>query len=259
MSADPEVPPAPPLRAIREAWLRRAIERLEADPAVSAAGLVGSLGRGDADDWSDIDLLIVVPDGQVGQYADEARLPGSEQAIWSIDARHNTPRGAGAIGVRYVIDGLPLHVDWYVYPLSRAAWVSDARVIFDRHGLPRLNETFYEHQEKREIQPPTPKAANAHRLLQVSLVPVAGKHVARRSPDAGRMVHFVGGPHAPEASPAEHLAMLRQLPVHHREEASKEMLAANSRYLDLVEATLQTGPPGQKEGKHSPDAGHHHP
>jgi hypothetical protein len=238
MSADPKVPPAPRLRAIREAWLGRAIGRLGADPAVRAAGLVGSLGRGDADDWSDIDLLIVVPDGQVDQYADAARLPGSEQAIWSIDARHNAPRGAGAIGVRYVIDGLPLHVDWYVYPRSRAAWVADAKVIFDCDGLSRLNDTFHEHQEKREVQPPTPKAANAHRLLQVSLVPVAGKYVARRSPDAGRMVEFVGGPHAPEASPGEHLAILRRLLVQHRDEAPQEMLAASSRYLDLVEAVL---------------------
>jgi predicted nucleotidyltransferase len=238
MSADPKGPPAPRLRAIREAWLGRTIGCLEADPAVSAAGLVGSLGRGDADDWSDIDLLIVVPDGQVDQYADVTRLPWSEQVTWSIDARHNAPRGAGAIGARYVIDGLPLHVDWYVYPISRAAWVADAKVIFDRDGLPRLNDTFYEHQEKREVQPPAPKAANAHRLLQLSLVPVAGKYVARRSPGAGRMVEFVGGPHAPEASPEEHLAMLRRLLVRYRDEAPAEMLAANSRYLDLIEAVL---------------------
>jgi predicted nucleotidyltransferase len=155
MSEDPEVPPAPRLRAIREAWLRRATGHLEADPAVSAAGLVGSLGRGDADDWSDIDLLIVVPDGQVSHYADQTR-----------------------------------------------------------------------------------KAASAHRLLQLSLIPVAGKYVARRSSDAGRMVQFVGGPHAPEASPAEHLATLRQLLVQHSEETPQEMLAANSSYLDLVAAAL---------------------
>src|SRR5579871_1504651 len=186
MSAASEAPPAPRLRALREAWLHRAFEGLEADPAVSAAGLAGSLGRGDADDWSDVDLLIVVPDGQVGRYASVTRLPGYAQAVWSVDARHNAPRGAGAISVDYVVDDLPLHVDWYVYPLSRAAWVSDAKVVFDRRGLPRLNDTFYQHQERREPQPPTSKAANAHRLLQLSLIPVAGKLIARRSPDAAR-------------------------------------------------------------------------
>ena len=116
MSANPEVPAAPRLRAIREAWLERAVERLEADPAISAAGFVGSLGRGDADDWSDIALLLGVPDDQLDPYAAATHLPGSDLVTWSIDSRPNAPRGAGAIGVRYVIDGLPLHVDWYVYP-----------------------------------------------------------------------------------------------------------------------------------------------
>jgi Nucleotidyltransferase domain len=238
MSAGPEPPPAPLLRAIREAWLGRAIERLEADPAISGAGLVGSLGRGDADDWSDVDLLIVVPDRQVDNYADATQLPGSEQVIWSIDARHNAPPGAGSVSAFYVVDDLPLNVDWYVHPRSQAAWVADAKMIFDRDAFPTLNDTFYEYQEKREVQPPTPKAANAHRLLQVSLIPGAAKRVARRSADAGRMVEFVGGPHAPEATSAEHLEMLRRLLVQYRDDAPEEMLTSNSRYLDLVEATL---------------------
>jgi hypothetical protein len=119
MSANPEAA-APRLRTVREAWLGRAIERLQADPAISAAGLVGSLGRGDADDWSDVDLLIVVPDDQVGHYPDATQLPRPDLVTWSIDARHNAPRGASAIGIDYGIDGLPLHVDWYVYRAPRS-------------------------------------------------------------------------------------------------------------------------------------------
>jgi hypothetical protein len=42
MSANPKVRAAPQLRAIREAWLGRAVVRLEADPAISAAGWIGS-------------------------------------------------------------------------------------------------------------------------------------------------------------------------------------------------------------------------
>jgi hypothetical protein len=79
---------------------------------------------------------VVVPGDQVEHHADAAQLPGPEQVIWSIDARHNVPRGAGAAGVRYVIDGLPPHVDWYIYPHSMGAWAADAKVIFDQHGLP---------------------------------------------------------------------------------------------------------------------------
>lgn len=236
MSGVPRAPAAPRLRAIREAWLRPVIEQLEADPDISAAGFVGSIGRGDADDWSDVDLVIVVPDDQVDRYADAARLPGPGRVAFSFDARHNAPRGAGSVGVHYVIDGLPFNADWYIYPDSQGAWVTDAKVIIDRHGLRRLSDTFDEHLAKREIQPPAPRPANAHRLLQMALIPVAAKRIARRSPDAGRM--FVGGPQAPGAAPAEHLEMLRELLGQYRGVAPAESLSATRRYLDLVADVL---------------------
>jgi len=127
MGGVPKAPAAPRLRAIREGWLRPVIEQLQADPDITAAGFVGSIGRGDADDWSDVDLVIVVPDDQVGRYADAARLPGPERVVLSFDARHNAPRGAGSVGVHHVIDGLPFNADWYVYPDSQGAWVADAK------------------------------------------------------------------------------------------------------------------------------------
>jgi hypothetical protein len=232
------VPAAPQLRAIRERWLGRAIKGLESEPVVRAAGFVGSLGRGDSDDWSDVDLLIVVPDEHVDRFADASQLPVSEHVMWSIDARHNAPRGAGAVGVRYLIDGLPLHVDWYVYPRSCAAWVADAKVIFDTDGLPRLRDTFSEYQEKRETQPPTHKPDNAHRLLQVSLIPVAAKYVVRRSTAAGRMVEFVGGPYAPDAAPTDYVEMLRSLLVTYHDDAPRDLLTSADRYLDIVAAVL---------------------
>ena len=137
-----------------------------------------------------------------------------------------------------MIDGLPFNADWYVYPDSQGAWVADAKVVFDRHGLCRLSDTFDEHLAKREVQPPAPKPAHAHRLLQTVLIPVAAKRIARRSPDAGRMVEFVGGPHAPGAAPAEHLEMLRGLLGQYRGVAPAESLPATSRYLDLVADVL---------------------
>jgi predicted nucleotidyltransferase len=238
MNGPSNAPPAPRLRAIREAWLRRAIDQLRADPDVWAAGFVGSLGRGNADDWSDVDLLIVVPDSQVDRSTDPARLPSSEQVTLSFDARHNVPRGAGSVGAHYVIDGLPLAVDWYVYPLSQGAWVADAAIVFDRQGLRRIPDTFDEHLARRELQPPTPKPASAHRLLQLALIPVAAKRVVRRSPDASQMVSFVGGPHAPDATPLEHLIMLRQLLDHYPDNAPAASLAAARQYLDLAEEAL---------------------
>ena len=239
MSGPGKAPAAPRLRAIREAWLRQVIPHLESDREIGAAGFVGSLGRGTADDWSDVDLLIVVADDRVDGYADATRLPNSEQVALSFDTRHNAPRGAGAVSGQYLVDGLPLWVDWYVYPISGGAWVTDAEVIFDRPGLPRLGDTFDDHLAKREVQPPTPKPATAHGLLQIALVPVAAKRLARRSPDTGRMVEFVGGPHAPAASPVEYLGLLRGVVDHYRGDAPAGSLSAARRYLDLVGAVIQ--------------------
>ena len=45
-------------QAEREAWLAETIVQLEADERVDAAWLFGSLGRGDADELSDVDLFV---------------------------------------------------------------------------------------------------------------------------------------------------------------------------------------------------------
>ncbi len=52
-------------REERAALLQRAIEVLTADARVVAAWLFGSMGRGDADDLSDIDLWLVVSDEHI--------------------------------------------------------------------------------------------------------------------------------------------------------------------------------------------------
>lgn len=239
MSGTLKVPAAPRLRAIREAWLHQVIPHLERDREISAVGFVGSLGRGTADDWSDVDLLIVVADDRVDRYADVTRLPNSEQVALSWDTRHHAPRGAGAVSGQYLVGGLPLWVDWDVYPMSGGAWVADATVIFDRPGLPRLGDTFDDHLAKRDVQPPTPKPASAHGLLQIALVPVAAKRIARRSEDTGRMVEFVGGPHAPDATPVEYLGMLRAVVDQYRGDAPAGSLSAAGRYLDLVADVIE--------------------
>jgi Nucleotidyltransferase domain len=55
-------PQAPRLAEIRSRWLDAVIAALQDDQQVVGAALVGSLGGGRADNWSDIDLLVVVED-----------------------------------------------------------------------------------------------------------------------------------------------------------------------------------------------------
>ncbi|RZU13467.1 nucleotidyltransferase-like protein [Kribbella rubisoli] len=223
-------PAAPRLAHIRDRWLSAATTALQDDPGVDGAALVGSLGAGRADDWSDVDLLLVVKDEHLDDYAVPHRLPsGPGRRAFEIDARHNGPIGTRAVSAQYVVDGLPLWVDWYVHPVSLATWPPDSAVIFDRHGI---TGSLSEHRGDHE--PATPKTPDEHEAMRLALIPIAAKQLARDSPDAPRTIEFLGG----SAGWPDHLAALRQLLTQFDPMAHRESLAAAHAYLDLLETLL---------------------
>ncbi len=238
MSTRRAAPPAPRLAAIRDRWLDAAAEGLRADPAVAGAALIGSLGAGRHDDWSDVDLLVVVDDARLEDYAGPGRLPdGPGAPAITLDARHNGQRGTRAFSQQRIIDGLPLWVDWYVVPAMLASWVADSAVLFDRRGFDRLEVSYVDRFGAGEREPASPQRPDQHRMLQLALVPVAGKRIARRTPETSAMVEFVGGPHAPDATWAEHIATLRRLLDGFADLDLPRSVAAARAYLDLVEET----------------------
>jgi hypothetical protein len=74
-----------------------------------------------------------------------------------VDGRHNAPAGAMSVGTLYLRSGLPLGVDWYVYPASMAAWSSDSRVVHDPTELPRSEKAFRDLNANGPRQQATPK------------------------------------------------------------------------------------------------------
>lgn len=241
-------PPAPRLASIRSRWLAAATASLHADPAVLGTALIGSLGAGHGDDWSDIDLLIVVDDVDVDEHAAPGHLAGVPGMLaFASDARHNAPRGARVASEQYIIDGLPLWVDRYVYPAARAAWPADSTVLLDRRGISRLALTFREHMNAVDHEDPAPRNPGEWRALRAALIPIAGKYIARRSPETPRAIALVGGPRMPDGTWEDHLAALRQLLDGHAAAGTgkPESVAAMRAYLDIVAATL--GLSGQQE------------
>ncbi|MER7246345.1 nucleotidyltransferase domain-containing protein [Kribbella sp. NPDC000426] len=228
-SADETTPPEPRLAGIRDRWLSAVTAALEHDPSVVGAALVGSLGAGRADDWSDVDLLLVVEDEQLDDYAVPDRLPsGPGRRVFAIDARHNGPVGTRAVSAQYVVDGLPLWVDWYIHPVSRATWPPDSTVIFDRRGINRSLSEY-----SGDLESATHKTPDEHDALRLALIPIAAKQLARNSADAPRTIEFLGGD--PEGTWSDHLAALRQLLTQFDPLTHPESLAAASAYLDLLE------------------------
>lgn len=121
----------------RNQLLRSISEGLESDPRVKASWLFGSLGRGDADALSDIDLWVVVDDGRIEDITVHPRLFTARfgNPVLFLDAPQNAPEGGGYLMTCYDAPTAPHIVDWYWQPQSRAFLSGQVRLLFDRAGL----------------------------------------------------------------------------------------------------------------------------
>ncbi|NUS00537.1 MAG: nucleotidyltransferase domain-containing protein [Kribbellaceae bacterium] len=214
------------LAHLRDRWLRSTTSALQDDPAVVGAALVGSLGAGRGDEWSDVDLLVVVEGSQ------HPALPG--KPVFAIDARHNGPRGTRAISAQYVVDGLPLWVDWHLHPISHAAWPSDSKLLFEHCPVARTPATFTAYLNTGEREPATPKTPAEEQAMRLALIPIAAKQIARHDPEAARTITFLGGPPVGDQDRPAQLAALHQL-LDTFESLHTESLAAARAYLALLE------------------------
>jgi hypothetical protein len=167
------MPVVHPLRAEVDATLA-------ADPRVVGWGLVGSYGRGGADRWSDLDVLVAVDDGAW----DDAVVPDVWPPADAVhDGRRNVRVGAHAVMTAHVRDGLPLVVDWYLHPASAAAWPSDCLVVVGG-GVGRVDEPFADGNARGERRTPLPPTETGRTVFRLRMVEVAAKRVARGD-DAG--------------------------------------------------------------------------
>jgi hypothetical protein len=169
-------------RAERDALLARAVAGLRADPRVAGAWLLGSLGRGDGDALSDIDLCVVVRDADVAAVLAERRafVARAGPPLLLLDVPRNAPPGGAYLLVLYPGAAGPLHVDWYWRPRTGTVVPHDGRVLLDRVGLP-------------VAAPPAPPtdaaraaAATQDAVFFWAMAPIAAKYIARGWPEAGR-------------------------------------------------------------------------
>ncbi|HYO49260.1 MAG TPA: nucleotidyltransferase domain-containing protein [Chloroflexia bacterium] len=121
----------------RAALLQRAIEVLTGDRRVVAAWLFGSLGRGDADDLSDIDLWVVVADEHIEVVRSTKReyICYVGEPLLIEEAPQNAPPGGAYLLALYGGEAGPHQVDWYWQPQSSARLPQDTRLLFDRVGV----------------------------------------------------------------------------------------------------------------------------
>jgi hypothetical protein len=227
------------LGRLRDTLLDQVLGLLEADPVVEGVALVGSLGRGEADDWSDIDLLILMGDPALARFADEPDARPWAQADLLSDGRHNSPAGATSVGATHIRSGLPVWVDLHVHPAARTRWPTGGRIVFERRPIGTGTLSFAELNASGTRQPATAKTADEIRRIHLSYVPVAGKYIGRRSPRACQMIRFLGRmPDFSAGDPAAQLLALRNIAAGLSDPSWAWLSDAVNAYLDLVEATL---------------------
>lgn len=162
----------------RDALLERILSSLQADRRVAGAWLLGSLGRGTADAWSDIDLCVVVRDADVTAVLAERRdlvaRPGGPLLVQ--DLPRNAPPGGAYLLVLYPGAGGPVHVDWYLRPCAGAVVPHEARLLFDRAGLLVAPAPGAPDSEERAA------ALLRDALFFWAMAPIAAKYIGRGRP-----------------------------------------------------------------------------
>jgi len=227
------------LGRLRDRLLDQVLGLLEADHAVQAVALIGSLGRGEEDNWSDIDLLILTEEEAIARFMDQPAATTWARARLLADGRHNSPRGATSVGATHLCSGLPVHVDLHVHPADRTRLPSDGRVVFQRRPIEAQAASFDQLNASGPRQPPTTKSPEETRRIHLSYVPIAGKYIGRRSRRGLEMIRFLGRiPDFSAQDPAAQLLALRGIAAGLADPDSAWLSDAVASYLDLVEATL---------------------
>jgi hypothetical protein len=247
----PGVPEGPPLLAeLRDRLLGQLLGLLEADAAIDGVALVGSLGRGEEDNWSDIDLLVLATDQFIRQFMNEPAASPWARADLLSDGRHNSSAGATSLGTARIRSGLPLWADLHVHPSGRTPWPADSRIVFERRMARAGTLSFGEFNARGPRQPPTVKTADEVRRIHLGYVPIAGKYVGRRSPRAGEMIRFLGQRDFTSQDPAAQVLALRGIAKDLSSPPLTQFGDAVGSYLDLVEAAVRAGAepvPGKPE------------
>jgi predicted nucleotidyltransferase len=119
--------------------LRRSLaNQVAGDPRISAAWLFGSFGRGDADCWSDLDVVIVAEEDQFDavlaeRYDQVAKLG---EVVLVVESSYNGPPGGCYLMTGYDSPTGLLLIDWYWQPERIAQMANTNAVLANRASLP---------------------------------------------------------------------------------------------------------------------------
>jgi predicted nucleotidyltransferase len=126
-------------RIEQEVLLQQIVEVLQADQRVVAAWLFGSRGRHTSDALSDTDLWVVVRDEDIEIFKARRQSYVAQMGnpVLLLEAPGNAPAGGAYLMALYPGKAGVHQVDWYWQRQSDASLPHNAKLLFDRGGVPQ--------------------------------------------------------------------------------------------------------------------------
>lgn len=172
----------------------RIVGELRDDERVGRIWLGGSLGRGEGDALSDIDLVIVASPGRTQELKSSlAELIAKAGPVALVhEAPQNAPAEGAQLNVLYDTDPLPIYIDWSLWPPVEHR-PADVSVLFERgSSLPASAEGFQSMLAEMPRAAGNPRTEETLRRFNVFMTPILAKHAARGWFDSvNRMVDFM--------------------------------------------------------------------
>ena len=228
------------LLELHRAFLAVTVDRLAADERVAAVVLTGSGGRGEADEWSDLDINVMADDDQ-----SEALLSCAESAeeygdlaVW-VDCSFNAPPKGAMTFARYLVGDDLVLVDWHVWPLALARLTAGASILWARPELQLapFDGTVVDLTSSQTLRTIPPYSRQQRAEWELCMLQIAASRPARRQ-DASAIGAHLGLTFPSGSSAAEQLDVLHRHLDELQPWVAPRAWKATRRRLDAVAATL---------------------
>lgn len=175
-----------------------------------AVTLSGSGGRGEADEWSDLDIHVVAADGESEEVLSNPHSAEKfgDLAVW-VDCSFNAAPGGSMTFARYLAPEGLIMVDWHVSPQRLARQTSGSLPLWTRPGfaLRTFDGNLVELVMSRPRRQPPPYSRQQRAEWELCMI-----HIATSRPPRGldgRDLHkLIGLEHDTGPEPAAQLAGL---------------------------------------------------
>ena len=224
------------LRLFHEIQARVAHE-VRSDDRVLAVWLGGSLGRGQGDVLSDIDLVVVAREGRIRELVESSDRLISVVAPAALvhNAPQNAPLEGQQLNVLYDTSPLPVYIDWNLWP-TVAERPSDVAVLLEKDvPIPAANDTFQSMLVKMPPPVVTPKTADEWDHFRVFMVPILLKSAARGwFESVHRILEYMQRPNPSTSTLDEALELAGSVLDDCGKGETVEALACIRRYMSLI-------------------------